>query len=99
MKTANPVLAALIAAAIFMAFQSPAIAERWSAIGLITTQVHGQEARVRDREFDDFDDKELCVEFVKTHNKNPDYVGEGGTSGHVPRVDWNYEGSCVQKGR
>lgn len=96
MKSSGPVLASVIAAGIF-ACQPPAHAEKWSAIGLITTQIKGQEADVKVKEFEDFQTKELCVDFVSAYNKSPDYVGQGGTSGKVPRVDWNYEATCIQK--
>ena len=97
MKTANPVLAALVAASFFLAFQSPAMAEKWSAIGILTTQVKGEEAVARYVEIDDFESLEACAKVVLHESLSGDYIGKGGTNGKVPEVQWNYDAACIQK--
>lgn len=97
MKPGNPVLAAVIAASIFLVCQSPAMAEKWSAIGILTTQVKGEEAHARYVEIDDFETHDLCKQVVNRESHSDDYIGQGGTNGKVPSVQWNYDANCVQK--
>ena len=75
----------------------PAFAEKWSAIGILTTQVKGEEAHARYVEIDDFETLDMCRQVVMRESHSDDYIGKGGTSGKVPSVQWNYDAHCIQK--
>ncbi len=53
--------------------------EKWSAIGILTTQVKGEEAHARYVEIDDFETLEMCRQVVGRESHSDDYIGQGGT--------------------
>lgn len=91
------IILALIVTAVFVVFQSPAQAEKWSAVGILTTRVQGEEARAEFVEMDDFETAELCSRVVNRESHSDDFIGKGGTNGKVPQVQWNYDAHCIQK--
>ena len=97
MKSMNPIIAAIAVSAIFVACSDPAQAEKWSAVGILTTQVKGEEAHARYVEIDDFETLEMCRQVVGRESHSDDFIGKGGTNGKVPSVQWNYDANCVQK--
>lgn len=74
-----------------------AAAEQWSAIGILTTQIKGQEAKVQYVEIDNFESEELCRQVVLRESYSEDYIGIGGTNHKLPSVQWNYDANCVLK--
>ncbi|MBA3756080.1 MAG: hypothetical protein H0X02_07610 [Nitrosomonas sp.] len=107
MKTFNPIIATVIFASFFMAAQQTkaeddklvrrSIAENWSAVGLLTTVVQGQEAKVEFISVDDFGTHDECEIFLKSQSESTDYIGKGGTNQNVPPVQWNFDGLCIKK--
>ena len=88
----------LLAVCLSMAAVSQqALAEKWSAVGILTTKVDGREAKARFMEIDDFESAEMCWETVKRYSHTREFIGEGGTNHHVPATQWNYDGDCVKK--
>ncbi|GKS68959.1 hypothetical protein W03_09630 [Nitrosomonas sp. PY1] len=75
----------------------PVFAEKWSAIGLLTTQVKNQQAKVEFVEIDDFESRDACMTMVMSEAMSNEYIGQGGTNGKIPPVQWNYDADCVLK--
>jgi hypothetical protein len=73
------------------------IVENWSAVGLLTTEVKGKEAKADFISIDDFGSKNECVEFVEEQSKSSDFIGKGGTDQNVPEVQWNFDAICIKK--
>lgn len=87
----------IVVTAVFIVNNPANAGEKWSAIGILTTQVKGEEAHARYVEIDDFETLEMCRQVVGRESHSDDYIGKGGTSGKVPSVQWNYDANCVQK--
>ena len=86
----------LIAAAVFLAFQSQAQAENWIAVGILTKQ--NVKMNYFDAEFVEikgFKSRESCMQVVHGEANTDEYIGVGGTSGKVPGLHWNYDATCV----
>lgn len=73
--------------------------ERWAAIGIVETQIDGQEAEAKHAEFDNFAARDLCIAFIDPNSASDDYIGEGGTNNSMAKVNWNYDALCVQKSK
>lgn len=90
-------LLASIAAATLVLSQ-PVSAEKWVALGLLTTQVKGNPAKVEFVQINDFDSRELCIAMVKSESMSSDYIGgRNGTNGHLPEIQWNFDANCWLK--
>lgn len=87
----------LIAALLSIAATAVNADPKWSAVGILTTQVQGKDPVARPIEIDDFESKELCDAVVKVESRSQDYLGLGGTNGSLPIVHWNYDADCIQK--
>lgn len=107
MKTFDPVLVSVLAASLFMASQlaqgqevrqvERSMAENWSAVGLLTTEVLDQPAKVEFISIDNFGSKGECDGFLEVQSQSTDYIGKGGTNQQVPPVQWNFDGLCIKK--
>lgn len=85
-----------IAVAVFMAFQSQAHAENWSALGILTT--HNPKMNHFKTEFVEikgFKSREACEQVLTPQMETDEYIGKGGTNGKVPGLQWNYDATCV----
>lgn len=93
---------AIVAALVFMGFQAPAEAQyfstgTWVCEGILTMQ--NDEHRYYESQhvrLGPFDTKERANAAVRMFAKSDEFIGEGGTNGHVDRVDWNYDATCIQ---
>lgn len=84
--------------AIIICFVSMNVAaEKWSSVGILTTQIEGQDAVAKYVEIDDFGSEELCWRTVRRESKSDDYIGKGGTNNQLPVVQWNYDADCILK--
>ncbi len=89
--------ASIVTAVILSTALSTAMAEKWSAVGLLTTQVKGQSAKVEFLEIDDFESRDSCMNMVMSEAMSKEYIGQGGTNGRLPEVQWNYDADCWLK--
>ena len=87
----------LLIAAATLIFSQSAMAEKWVAVGLLTTQVKGSAAKVEFVRVDDFESLETCLAMVKSESMSSDYIGVGGTKGNLPEVQWNFDANCWLK--
>ena len=97
MKSINYLLAFFVITFLAVAAQAVNADPKWSAVGILTTQVQGKDPVARPIEIDDFESKELCDAVVKVESRSQDYLGQGGTNGSLPIVHWNYDADCIQK--
>lgn len=82
---------------LLMVLSTSVLAETWTALGLLTTKVQGQPAKVELVEIDGFDSKQTCQFVVTSEAFSKEHIGVGGTNGKLPRVDWNFDGDCWLK--
>lgn len=83
---------------LLVVFSTTVAAEKWSAIGLLTTKLEGQPAKVEALELDDFDSYESCIAVVKAESMSDNYIAKNnGTNSRLPSVHWNYDADCVLK--
>ena len=86
----------LLSAVLLMTLSFTAVAEKHSALCLLSTD-SGKIQKDRFVEVDDFDTKQQCVDEMQPLTKDKDYVGQGGTNNHMLRVDWNLDCYCIKK--
>lgn len=77
---------------------TPAVAETWTVLGLLTTKATGQTAKVEFVEIDGFDSKQACQHVVSSEAFSKEGIGRNsGTDGKLPAVSWNFDGDCWLK--
>lgn len=80
---------------VVLSFSSFALAAEWAAVGMLTTQIKGQDPQVKFVRIPNFDE-DLCDRFLKVESHSDDFIGKGGTDGKVPGMQWNFDGKCIQ---
>ena len=81
----------------FKEFICPANAKegKWVAIGMATAWNADHQYLKTEVQKWEFKTCKKSKEIVDLFAKTDEYVGEGGTNGHVPAIQWNYDGTCA----
>lgn len=88
-------LSKLVMLVVMVSLSSFSLAAEWTAVGMLTTQIKGQDPEVEFVRIPDFD-QDLCDSFLKAESHSSDHIGQGGTDGKVSAVQWNFDGKCIQ---